>query len=246
MFGRRQSTPIETDDAIEILQPPFPLPIPLELRRSRRARRISLRIDMARSRVVLVSPHRVARRHALEFLGRQEAWLRARLAQLPASLPFADGATVPILGIPHRVVGDPTRLRGVVKRGEGIITIPGAPEHLPRRLTDYLKAEARREITARARIKAAATGRHFTALTLRDTRSRWGSCNSAGRLAFSWRLILAPDYVLDYVVAHEAAHLVEMNHSAAFWKLCASLTASDPKACRAWLKAHGAELHAYG
>jgi predicted metal-dependent hydrolase len=246
MFGRRRTKPPTTDDATEILQPPFPLPVPLELRRSRRANRISLRIDMARGRVVLVTPHRVARRHALDFLGRQETWLRARLAQLPTSLPFADGATIPILGIPHRIVGDPTRLRGVVKRGDGFIWIPGAPEHLPRRLTDYLKAEAKHEITARARIKAAATGRGFTALTLRDTRSRWGSCNSAGRLAFSWRLILAPEDVLDYVVAHEAAHLVEMNHGAEFWKLCASLTASDPKACRAWLKTHGAELHAYG
>ena len=246
MFGWRQKKPPKTDNSIELLQPPFPLPIPLELRRSRRATRISLRIDMARSRIVLVTPHRVARSHALAFLGRQEDWLRARLTQLPASLPFADGAIVPILGIPHRVVGDASRLRGVIKRDDGILTVPGAPEHLARRLTDYLKAEARREITARARIKAAATGRNFTALTLRDTRSRWGSCNSAGRLAFSWRLILAPEFVLDYVVAHEAAHLIEMNHGPDFWTLCASLTASDPKAARAWLKTHGAALHAYG
>jgi len=220
--------------------------VPLEFRRSGRARRISLRVDQAKGRVVLTTPASVARRHALDFLVRHEGWLNARLAQLPVTQPFAHGATVPVLGLPHLIRGDSSRLRGLPSREAGTITVPGAPEHLPRRLTDFLKAEAKREIAARAQAKAALVGRPVKAITLRDTSSRWGSCSSAGRLAFSWRLILAPEFVLDYVVAHEVAHLQEMNHSIRFWRLCATLTDADPKAARAWLRRHGSGLHAYG
>jgi len=220
--------------------------VPLEFRRSARARRLSLRVDQAKGRVLLTAPASVARRHALDFLVRHEGWLQARIAQLPVALPFADGATVPVLGVPHLIRGDASRLRGVPARADAIITVPGATEHLARRLTDYLKAEAKREIAARAKEKAAIVGRPVAAVTLRDTRSRWGSCSGAGRLAFSWRLILAPEFVLDYVVAHEVAHLREMNHGVRFWRLCATLTDADPKAARAWLRRHGGGLHAYG
>jgi predicted metal-dependent hydrolase len=228
------------------LEPPFPLGVPLEFRRSPRARRISLKVDHARGRVVLTAPASVGRRHALDFLTRHEGWLTAHVAQLPPALPFAHGATVPVMGVPHLIRNDSSRLRGLPARADGTITVPGAPEHLTRRLTDYLKAEAKREIGSRAEAKAAALGRPVTAITLRDTRSRWGSCSGAGRLAFSWRLILAPEFVLDYVVAHEVAHLREMNHGVRFWRLCSSLTDTDPKAARAWLKRNGAALHAYG
>jgi hypothetical protein len=230
----------------ELLVSPITLPIPLEYRRSPRARRLSLKIDMARNRVVLVAPHSVGKARALDFLLRHAGWLHARLAEMPAPMPFADGAAVPLLGVPHRIEADFGTLRGRVERANQVIRVPGAPEHLPRRLTDYLKAEARREIAARARAKAANIGVAVQALTLRDTRSRWGSCNRAGRLGFSWRLILAPESVLDYVVAHEVAHLVEMNHGPRFWKLCAQLTEGDPAAARAWLRRHGPELHRYG
>ncbi|MDB5395130.1 MAG: uncharacterized protein JWM91_2636 [Rhodospirillales bacterium] len=168
------------------------------------------------------------------------------MAQLPTARAFADGATIPLLGVPHLIRGDGGRLRGLAARAEGTITIPGTPDHLARRLTDFLKAEAKREIGERAHRKAAQLGRPIAAVTLRDTRSRWGSCSGSGRLAFSWRLIMAPEFVLDYVVAHEVAHLSEMNHGARFWKLCASLTDADPKAARAWLKCHGGALHSYG
>jgi len=232
--------------SVEALEPPFPLAIPLELHRSHRARRLSLRVDVARGRAVLVAPHAVARRVVLDFLRRQEGWLQTRVGHLPAAHPFVDGAIVPVLGVPHLVRGDASRLRGIVSRCDSILIVPGAPEHLARRLTDYLKAEAKREIAARARAKADRVGRPIAAVTLRDTRSRWGSCNSAGRLGFSWRLVFAPEFVLDYVVAHEVAHLVEMNHGPRFWRHCAELTDADPKAARAWLKRHGPGLHAYG
>ena len=227
------------------LIPPFPLSVPLELRRTPRAHRISIRVDLARTCVVLVVPIRASEKRALDFLAANEKWLKQRLAQIPSVRPFAPGETVPVLGALHRIEGDATTLRGIVTRHEGTIVVPGAPEHLPRRLTEYLKAEARREIGARARIKAATLDRTIKALSLRDTRTRWGSCNASGRLGFSWRLIFAPEYVLDYVVAHEVAHLAELNHSPRFWKLCASLTEDAPSA-RAWLQQHGSELHRYG
>jgi predicted metal-dependent hydrolase len=151
-----------------------------------------------------------------------------------------------VLGTPHLIRAAPQTLRGVVECADGVLTVPGDPAHLSRRLTDYLKAEARREIGIRARDKAARIERRVAAVTLRDTRSRWGSCNSAGRLNFSWRLIMAPEFVLDYVVAHEVAHLAEMNHGPKFWRLCAQLSGADPTTARAWLKRHGPELHAYG
>ena len=229
-----------------MLEPPFALPVPVEFRHSARALRLSLRVDHARGRVVLVAPIKVARSQALDFLARYENWLTARVAQLPASRPFADGETIPVLGVPHLIRGDASRLRGTPALSNGSIIVPGAPDHLARRLTDFLKAEARREIVARAEAKAAKVGRPIAAVTMRDTKSRWGSCSGAARLAFSWRLIMAPDFVLDYVIAHEVAHLREMNHGVRFWKLCASLTDADPKAARAWLKRHGGALHAYG
>ncbi len=201
---------------------------------------------MARGRVVLTAPRTVGRRQATDFLIRHEGWLKARLENMPAARPFAHGAIVPVMGVPHRIEGDATRLRGLVERKDGTLVVRGAAEHLPRRLADFLKNEARREIESRARAKAAMLGRPIAAVTLRDTRSRWGSCSHTGRLAFSWRLILAPEFVLDYVVAHEVAHLAELNHGPRFWKLCAQLTQSDTKSARAWLKRHGAELHAYG
>ena len=121
----------------------------------------------------------------------------------------------------------------------------GGPDHVARRVRDHLVRFARQELARRARIHAARIGRTVNRITVRDTKSRWGSCSASGSLSFSWRLILAPEPVLDYVVAHEVAHLVEMNHSARFWKLVRTMVA-DPASQRAWLKRHRAELLSYG
>ena len=230
----------------ELLDSPIPLPIPLEYRRTSRARRISVKVDIVRGRVVLVSPYSVGKARAFDFLKRNADWLQAQLAKIPESVPFAHGGTIPLLGVPHQIHADHGTLRGRVEREDQMIRVPGAPEHLRRRLTDYLKTEAKREIGARARAKAADIGATIKTLTLRDTTSRWGSCNRAGCLSFSWRLILAPELVLDYVVAHEVAHLAEMNHGPRFWKLCARLADGDPETARAWLRQNGHQLHRYG
>jgi len=220
------------------------LPVPLELRESARARRMTLRVDAGRGLIQVVVPVGLPDREIQRFVTRHDGWVRERLAALPPQLPFADGAVVPVLGVDHVVRHTPD-LRGGTRCQDGVLLVGGQPEHVARRVRDFLAAEAKRELAARARDKAARLGARVAAVTVRDTRSRWGSCSSTGRLSFSWRLILTPDAVLDYVVAHEVAHLKEMNHSPRFWALCAGLTA-DVKAPRAWLRANGARLLRYG
>ena len=220
------------------------LPVPLELRESARARRMTLRVDAVRGLIQVVIPVGVPEAEALRFVGRHDGWVRARLAALPPQLPFADGVVVPYMGIDHVIRHDPA-LRGGTRIEDGTIHVGGQAEHVARRVRDFFLAEARRELTERSREKAALIGARVAAVTVRDTKSRWGSCSASGRLSYSWRLILTPEPVLDYVVGHEVAHLREMNHSARFWALCAALT-DDVKGPRAWLKTNGARLLRYG
>jgi predicted metal-dependent hydrolase len=205
---------------------------------------MSLRIDPQDGAVVLVLPPHLATSQGLAFAMSKADWLASRLAALPANIPFDDGMDLPLLGVPHRVCHDPAGRRGVWTTG-GEIHVAGQAEHFARRLTDWLKRRAREEIVARALPMAASIGKPVGVIRLKDTRSRWGSCNSRGDLAFSWRLLLAPAEVLAYVVAHEVAHLSEMNHSAAFWRLVDSLV-THAGSSRAWLKRNGAQLHRYG
>lgn len=230
-------------------KPPGPLtvagiPAALELREHARARRMTMRVDPARGLIRVVVPVGVPVPEVQRFVARHGDWVRSRLEALPPELPFADGAAVPVLGIEHTVRHLPT-LSGGTRREDGALLVGGAAEHVARRVRDHLVGEARRLLGERARAKAALIGARVAAVTVRDTRSRWGSCSASGRLSFCWRLILAPEPVLDYVVAHEVAHLSEMNHSDRFWALCRTLTA-DVTGSRAWLKANGARLLRYG
>lgn len=209
-----------------------------------RARRISLRPDPESGGARLTLPRGVPLEDGLAFVRQKAAWLDNRLGHLPPRVPFAPGVVVPVLGDDHTVHHRPEARRGVWREA-GAIHVSGAAEHLPRRLTDWFREEARRTIAPRAQAKAGEIGRSVTRVTIRDTRSRWASCSSRAALNFSWRLVMAPEPVLDYVVAHEVAHLVEMNHGPDFWAVVARL---DPghEAARRWLKRHGAALHRYG
>lgn len=218
--------------------------LPLEVRVSARARRITMQVDPATWRVRVVAPEHVSATQISGFISRHADWARVRLAALPPPLPLADGALVPYLGVQHRV-RHVAGARRPVWREDGMLQVGGRLEHVARRLRDYLAAEAKRELTERAHAKAAQLGVRVAGVTVRDTRSRWGSCSTQGRLNFSWRLILAPEAVLDYVVAHEVAHLIEMNHSRRFWVLVARLC-PDVAGPRAWLKANGPQLHRFG
>lgn len=214
--------------------------ITLRVKRHPRARRISLRADPRDGAVVLVLPTRASVAAGLAFARAQSAWIRARLAALDAPLPFAPGARLVLLGEEVEVVHDAAR-RGPARREAASLVVGGAAEFVPRRVRDFLRAEAARALGALALAKSAALGRPVGGLRITDTRSRWGSCARDARISLSWRLVLAPPAVADYVVAHEVAHLAHHDHSPAFWRVVDTLTAHRAEA-QAWLRANGAAL----
>ncbi len=220
----------------------------IALRRRPTARRITLRVSAATGEVVLTLPSRTAIAAAERFAAGHAGWIAARLARLPERVAFEPGASLPFRGVPHRLVLRTGR-SGVVRidteGGEPVISVACEPEHFTRRIRDFLALEARRDLTAVVEIYAAKLGQRPVRITVRDTRSRWGSCTAGGALNFSWRLILAPPMVLDYLVAHEMAHLREMNHAPRFWSLLRGLCANVDDA-EAWLKRNGTALHRYG
>ncbi|MEO5375825.1 MAG: M48 family metallopeptidase [Alphaproteobacteria bacterium] len=218
--------------------------LPVVMRRSAAATRMSLRLAPAGESLLLVLPSDVPAAAGLAFVRTREDWISTRLSALPPRRPFADGATVPLLGVDHVIRHRPEARRGVWAE-DGVIGVSGPGEHLPRRVGDWLLREARAAIAPRAQAYAGRIGRSVHRITLRDPRSRWGSCSSRGDLSFSWRLVFAPLPVLEYVVAHEVAHLEELNHSAAFWRVVDGLVDGVAEA-RGWLRRHGAGLHRLG
>ncbi|MDX1710050.1 MAG: SprT family zinc-dependent metalloprotease [Rhodovibrionaceae bacterium] len=220
-------------------------PIELDVTVRAQARRMILRVDPADGRVRLTLPPGASLGEARRFLDRHAGWISMQRARLPQRVAFADGSQVPILGREHRIKHLPGRGKHPVWSEFGILWVTGTAEHLPRRVGDFLKARARSEIVRRAHDKARGLPKKPGRITLRDTRSRWGSCSSSGDLNFSWRLVMAPEDVLDYVVAHEVAHLVHLDHSPAFWSLVCQLTDASEDA-RSWLRVNGARLHSYG
>ena len=223
----------------------------IEVRRSPNARRLILRVRGATRDAVLTIPKRTSLADARSFAERQAAWVGARLRRLPETVIIEGGAIIPVRGVPTLLLACPDE-RGVVwldpSRADGsavqALCIAGEAAHLPRRTTDWLRRECRRDLERAVGAAAATLGRKMPPITLRDTATRWGSCTASGRLNFSWRLILAPPFVLDYLAAHEAAHLVHMNHSPKFWNLCRSLNADTDRA-EAWLNTQGTSLHRY-
>jgi predicted metal-dependent hydrolase len=209
-------------------------------RRSARARRVSLRIDARAGKVVITLPTRAARSAGMALLADNASWVAQRLAALPPPVSFAPGGMVTIDGAPVPIRHAPGA-RGGAWLADGALHVTGEPEFLGRRVRDFLRAEARRRFAAAALAKAHEAGLSPRRVTVKDTSSRWGSCSPDGVLMFCWRLIMAPPFVQDYVVGHEVAHLRHLNHGAAFWKLCETLSPHRARA-DAWLHAEGAGL----
>ena len=220
--------------------------VAIAVRVVRKARHYRLAFDPRRG-AVLTFPGNGRWVEAEDFLRRQRDWLKTRLDRAAPQIRFAEGAEIPLRGMAHRIVSTGA-LRGRVsiaeRDGAAALLVPGG-EHLARRLTDWLKAEAKRDLAPAVARHAANLGVRPGAISLRDQSSRWGSCSASGGLSFSWRLILAPGFVLDYVAAHEVAHLVEMNHSPAYWRVLRRAL-PDMERGRDWLHANGRGLHAYG
>ncbi|KAE9632491.1 M48 family metallopeptidase [Parasedimentitalea maritima] len=214
-------------------------PVPLVLRRSARARRISLRISALDGRVTLTLPKRLHESEALEFAAEKEDWIRTHLAKHSDVVIAQAGASLPIDGRDRQIVVSNNKR---FKLLDDEIEVPA--KWTGRALQRFLRELARDRLAEASDHYAAALGRSYNRITLRDTRSRWGSCSSDGALMYSWRLILAPPDVLTYVAAHEVAHLAEMNHSAAFWAQVEVLYGAY-QAPRNWLKTQGGSLHRY-
>jgi predicted metal-dependent hydrolase len=224
--------------------------VPVEVRQHAGARRLTLRVSKTRHAVVVTVPSGCRIDEADRFLRTHIDWVRERLGRVPAPVPLADGATIPLRGAMHRVrfigtaQGAPVVDIEIASAATPRLVVSGRIEHAARRLKDWLVAEAHNDLDGRVAWHSKRLGVRAKHITLRDQTTRWGSCSASGLLSFSWRLILAPAYVLDYVAAHEVAHLREMNHGPRFWKLVAGAVPRLEEA-KHWLRHEGTDLHRY-
>lgn len=218
--------------------------VDVTVRLNPRARRFIVKVNPSSGEVTIVAPSQRALDRAIEFARGEEAWIARRLAEVPKTVKLAPGSRIPFLGRDHVIrEGHTGRSPVWIEEGE-IIRVAGRPEHAPRRLLDFLKREAKRELEARTREFAGLIGASPRKISVRDTASRWGSCSVTRSISYSWRLVLAPAFVRDYVVAHEVAHLRELNHGPRFWRLVRELV-GDAKRPQSWLRKNGVNLHRY-
>jgi predicted metal-dependent hydrolase len=215
------------------------------MRLNPRARRLIVKVHPSTGEVSVVAPSKRALDHALEFARGESEWIARRLARVPEKVALNIGATLPFRGEEYKIArGDRGPSPVWIDRATRTIRVSGQSEHVPRRVQDFLKREARKALEVRTVAYAELIGANPKRITVRDTASRWGSCSTTRALSFSWRLILAPAFVLDYVVAHEVAHLRQMNHGPRFWALVRELV-GDVEKPQAWLSRSGPLLHRY-
>jgi predicted metal-dependent hydrolase len=228
------------------------------LKVSARAHRISLRLDPARREIIATAPAPRLLAEAAAFAGERAGWIAARLAELPTRAPIAPGTLIEVLGAPCVLEAGAGRAcwRAPTQAGPRALVVAGEGEVFARAVVRQLKGEARKVLTERTELHARALARPMPVVSIMDARARWGSCRpprvsgfgapaEVGRIRYSWRLVLAPFAVMDYVAAHECAHLIEANHSPRFWAVLRDLV-GDERPHRAWLRANGARLHAFG
>lgn len=221
--------------------------LPLRVFENPRAKRLTLRIETGGKGIRVTIPPKLPQRELDLFIARHHGWIEMQIGKVPVSEPLHAGSIIAIRGIAHRIIHEPAK-RGITRQdqdenGAPILIIHGDIKHLGRRIADYLKKQAQVEITALVHTHTKRIGKTAQSIRFKDTTSRWGSCTSKGDLSFSWRIMMAPPEVIDYLVAHEVAHLQEMNHGPDFWALCTKLC-PDTGQCRAWLKRNGSALHA--
>ena len=217
--------------------------LPLVIRRHKRAKRICLRYNPTDHAISLTLPRHTRVSDGLYFLTQKSEWLIETLQEMPIKKQIKPGVVIPLLGKRVRIKHDPSlRHRWLVK--DDVLYVAGTREEFPKRVTEALKKIASVTLTNLATRDAQQIGKRISRVSVRDTRSRWGSCSSTARLSFSYRLIFAPKEVMEYVVAHEVAHLRHMNHSPAFWNAVAAIC-PDYEAAKDWLKLHGKDLYRF-
>ena len=221
--------------------------IPVKLSVNRRAKRLIIKVDPLSPAILLTVPSKRQIPDGLSFARTRSGWISRQLADAPALRPFRAGARIPVRGDSHLIVHTSERRRAVLQRSdpEPQLLVGGDPQFLPRRVEDWLRRQAREEFCLLADAYCERLGVTRGRISIRDTRSRWGSCSSTGSISLSWRLIMTPRPVYRYVVAHEVSHLKHLDHSPAFWKTVDQLI-DDRHHATSWLKQHGADLYGIG
>jgi len=248
---RRKKTKMSASTTVALKDPRFDkLGAPVEVRRHPKARRLTLRVSRTRRAVIVTLPTQCDLGEAGTFVNRHISWVQDRLQSLPQPVALLDGDAMPLRGKTHLIRFTGKRAAPHVgidgtTHPHPTIVVNGSRDLAPSRLRRWLFDQARRELDDRVLYHARFLGLRPKRIAVRDQSSRWGSCSSTGALSFSWRLIMAPPYVLDYVAAHEVAHLAEMNHGPNFWRLVEK-TMPDMNAAKDWLVKFGMDLHRYG
>ncbi len=212
---------------------------------------MTLRVSHTQRSIQLTVPKRTHPFQADAFISKHIDWLQEQIEDIPQPRPFVDGAELMFRGERCHLVftGNEQVKRNKIRQenlgNNNLIIVEGSLERAPVILLEWLKKQARTELQKRSEYHANNLGVSFKRLAVRDQTSRWGSCSTTGTLSFSWRLILAPEVVLDYVAAHEVSHIREMNHSHNFWALVLKTMPNMEKG-RSWLSKKGTILHSYG
>ena len=220
--------------------------LPVKVVENDRAKRLTLRLTPSGDGLKVTTPSHVGDDEIHEFVLRNRNWAAVRLARMPEKISLAQGSVIPLHGVDHEIVLT-GKSRGVIeanfKDGHYTLRVPGDEKATSRKLVDWMKKEARYELNKAVARHSATIGVRPKQIRITDTTSRWGSCSSNRVLSFSWRIIMAPPGVLDYLAAHETAHLIEMNHSDRFWALTRKLCPETDRH-KQWLRSNGARLHA--
>lgn len=214
---------------------------------SPKARRLALRLDPSKRVVNLVVPKRTSMVKAYDFALTHLDWITEKIERLPMPIPYAHGSVIPVLNSPTliNITFDDALKRTSIHLKDNELIIKTNKEDPSTRIARFLKAHAHGHFLDICREKADKVQKRVKVLSLRDTKSRWGSCSNTGNLSLSWRLIFAPFEAYDYVIAHEVAHLVHLNHSERFWDLCTELS-TDFSTGHRWMKNNAHELLRYG
>ena len=214
---------------------------------SARAKRLSLKVNFSTGRIELIIPKRASQRMIDQFLLSNQDWVLEKQAMIPKGVSFKDQATIPLFGQETRIhiLKDASRKRTSVKLDDTSLFVTTNLDDPTPRIRRFLKEQAFEVYNDLIHPKASHIEKVVDSISIRDTKSRWGSCSHDGHISLSWRLIFAPYEAMDYVIAHEVAHLKHMDHSPAFWKTCESLCL-DYKAGKFWMKENGHTLMRFG
>ncbi len=219
------------------------LGIDLIIKKSAQAKKLTLRIDSKERKPVLTLPKRYSQKKAIEFVSLHKSWIEECLQKLPPSKKFEPEESISLMGKKYILQHCPEKRCGA-KIEEDKIIVSGAREFFHRRVCDFCKKTAAKELLKKTKQMAKKIGCHVNHVTIKDTKSRWGSCSSLDNINYNWRIVLAPEFVIDYLIAHEVSHLLHQNHSSDFWDCVYQLYAKAPEG-KEWLKAHGKELYIY-